>query len=134
MCSPRSTRVNAERKVEESEVRRPLLALDGGNINDGILASAIEICRRGAWRLDILVATTKSASFLLGRFLMQLEKEGILFRLTKAAGPLGQEIVRYIGQHPGISLIMVDGRDKRNAGFNEALRPLSGQCQVALLG
>jgi hypothetical protein len=65
---------------------------------------------------------------------MQLEKEGILFRLTKAAGPLGQEILCYVKQHPGISMIMLAGRDQWNAGLNDVLRPLRGQCQVALLG
>jgi hypothetical protein len=75
-----------------------------------------------------------SVSLLLGGFLMQLEKEGILFRLSKAAGALGQEILRYVERHPGISMIMLDGRDRWNAGLNHVLQPLRGQCQVALLG
>jgi hypothetical protein len=64
-----------------------LLALDGLHLERPALPLALELCKRAGKRLDILLLNPPQPSTLmLGKFLLNLESEGIDYRLSTGEG------------------------------------------------
>lgn len=86
-----------------------LLALDGRCVERLALPVAVELCRGTSERLDILITNPpKAATFLLGGFLMELERHGIDYRLTSSERELHEELVHYVHRFRHVALILLD--------------------------
>lgn len=86
-----------------------LLALDGRCVERMALPIAVQLCQGRPHRLDILITNPpKAATFVLGNFLMELERQGIDYRLTSAERELHEELVHYVHRFRHVSLILLD--------------------------
>lgn len=97
-----------------------LLALDGRCMDRPALSLALQRCKRSGNRLDILLVNPpKAATLLLGKFLQELEKTGIDYRLTSTEGDLADELPLYVHRFRYISFVLLDCLDK----WEERLHP-----------
>jgi hypothetical protein len=102
-----------------------LLALDGHCLDRLALPLAIQHCQRGGRRLDILLThPPQAATTLLGGFLMELERNGIDYRLTSSDQDLGQELLNYVHRFRYISVILLDCLSHWDGEENPALDSL----------
>ncbi len=116
--------------------RVALLALEGGQLVRGALASALRLCRDTVWRVDILmVSPTGAPTQQLGKFLRELEEEGIDFRLVTAEGDLGEAVSHYVQRHRQISMILLDAAKRFDGRLRRAMEPLRRLgCEVDFFG
>jgi hypothetical protein len=102
-----------------------LLALDGLCLVRPALPHALELCRNNGNRLDILLLNApKPATLMLGKFLQQLEKEGIDYRLSSGEGNLADELLFYLHRVKYISCVLLDCLDKWEAILHPTLDAL----------
>jgi hypothetical protein len=86
-----------------------LLALDGRCLERLALPIALQLCCGKFHRLDILITNPpKAATSLLGGFLMELERQGIDYRLTSSERELDEELVHHVRRFRYVSMILVD--------------------------
>ncbi|MEW5787831.1 MAG: hypothetical protein AB1899_08245 [Pseudomonadota bacterium] len=86
-----------------------LLALDGRCLDRLALPLALQHCRRGGHRLDILLTQPpRAATTLLGGFLTELERQGIDYRLTSSERDLEQELRSHLHRFRYISVVLLD--------------------------
>ena len=84
-----------------------LLALDGRCLDRPALPAALKLCR--GKRLDILLVNPpRPATWMLGRFLQQLEEENVDYRLTSMEGELADELPKYVHRFRSIAIILLD--------------------------
>ncbi len=106
--------------------RGVLLALDGRCLERLALPLAVEFCRGESRRLDILISHPPRPTFsLLGSFLMELERQGIDYRLTSSEKDLREELAHYLCRFRHVSVILVDcleNWDEDHIGALEVLR------------
>lgn len=128
-------RMNVSRRLSEglSSLKFPaidgqgmLLALDGRCVERLALPIAVQLCQGNPHRLDILITNPpKAATFILGSFLMELERQGIDYRLTSTERELHEELVHYVHRFRHVSLILLDCLehwDERHLATLDSLR------------
>jgi len=102
-----------------------LLALDGRCLNRQALPLALQLCKRSGKRMDILLVNPpKPATLMLGKFLQDLEKEGIDYRLSSGEGDLADELSVYVHRFQHISFILLDYLEKWETRLNSTLNAL----------
>lgn len=102
-----------------------LLALDGRCLDRLALPIAVRLCQRYGKRLDILLVNPpKPATLMLGKFLLELEEEGVEYRLTSTEGTLAEELPLYVHHFDNISIVLLDCLDKWEARLHSTLEAL----------
>lgn len=105
-----------------------LLALDGRCLERLALPRAVELCRGGSRRLDILlVHPPRAAITLLGSFLMALEGQGIDYRLTSSDKDLHEELVHYLRRFQNVSVILLDCQENWDEDHLDTLDALRAE-------
>jgi hypothetical protein len=103
-----------------------MLALDGLSLERAAMPHALELCRRNGKRLDILLLNApKPATLMLGKLLLQLEQEGIDYRLSSGEGVLADELPVYLHRFKSISFVVLNGLDQCDAKLLETVNALS---------
>ncbi len=99
-----------------------LLALDGHCLERQVIPRALQYCRKHGKRLDILMVNPpKPATLMLGTLLLQLERDGIDYRLTSGEGDLADELLLYLHRFKYISFVLLDCLDKWEAMLEPTL-------------
>jgi len=102
-----------------------LLALDGRCLDRLALPIALRLCQRYGKRLDILLVNPpKPATLMLGKFLQELEEEGVDYRLTSTEGTLADELPLYVHRFDNISIVLLDCLDKWETRLHSTLEVL----------
>ncbi len=110
------------------ERRGMLLALDGRCLERLALPFAVQLSRGSAHRLEILIANPpKAATSLLGGFLMELERQGVDYRLTSTEKPLYDELVHYVHRFRHVSVILLDCLEHWDEAHNATLDSLRAE-------
>lgn len=103
-----------------------LLALDGLCLERPALPHVLELCRNNGNRLDILLLNApKPATLMLGKLLLQLEKEGIDYRLSSSEGALADELPLYLHRFKYVSFVLLNCLDKWDIRLHATLNALS---------
>lgn len=90
-----------------------LLALDGYRLERPALPLALDFCKRASRRLDILLLNPpKPSTLMLGKFLQNLETEGIDYRLSTGEGELADQLPLYLRRFKHISWVLLDHLEK----------------------
>jgi len=92
--------------------RKVLLAVRDDRIDEKVLNSALNLCKRMDAGLDILlVAPGDALPAPLEALLQKLQEEGVYYQLARQPGCRGRDIIRYANTHECISLVLVDSLD-----------------------
>lgn len=103
-----------------------LLAMDGLCMEKPALPYILQLCRSNGNRLDILLLNPpKPATLMLGKLLLQLEKEGIDYRLSSGEGALADELPVYLHRFKYISLVVLNCLEKWDAKLHATMHTLS---------
>lgn len=103
-----------------------LLALDGLCLEQPALPHVLHLCRSNGNRLDILLLNApKPVTLMLGKLLLQLEKEGIDYRLSSGDGALADELPVYLHRFKYISFVLLNCLDKWDTRLHATLHTLS---------
>lgn len=103
-----------------------LLALDGLCLEQPALPDVLKLCRSNGNRLDILLLNApKPVTLMLGKLLLQLEKEGIDYRLSSGEGALADELPLYLHRFKYISFVLLNCLDKWDTRLHATLTALS---------
>lgn len=94
------------------ENRRVLLALRGEHISEKTLLYAINACKRIGTGLDILyISKDNRESEKLNKFMEDLDREGINYKLIKGSGCLKKEIVDYVRERRNIDFVVIESSE-----------------------
>lgn len=95
------------------EEKRILFAVKNGQIDKKTLRYAINTCKRIGASLDImyLISDGSKIDSKLKDFQLELEKEGIQYRLMKRDGSLRQEIVDYADSNNEVLFVVIESSD-----------------------
>ena len=109
------------------EERRILFAVKNGQIDKKTLRYAINTCKRIGAGLDImyLISDGSKIDSKLKDFQLELEKEGIQYRLMKRDGSLRQEIVDYTDSNKEILFVVIESSDDMEPEYKGNERRLS---------
>jgi hypothetical protein len=111
---------------------RVLLALDGRALGRELLATVLRRCAHLCPRLDILLVNPpREPTSILAVLLLQLEHSGVEYRVASAQGDMGEEILRYLGRHRGITAVALADPGQLGAEAT-ALIGLKGHQIIAL--
>ncbi|NWG87312.1 MAG: universal stress protein [Hydrogenophilaceae bacterium] len=127
MITPSRAPEAAARRVPGQKTKPgvALLVLDGKRLEKAVLPSAVQICRQGGHRLDILMASPpKEPLHLLGKFLQLLESAGIDYRLSSVEGGLVEETLRYVQKHRQITMVLIGSNQKPSRELDAASQQL----------
>lgn len=109
------------------EERRILFAVKNGQIDKKTLKYAINTCKRIGAGLDImyLISDGSKIDSKLKDFQLELEKEGIQYRLMKRDGSLRQEIVDYTDSNKEVLFVVIESSDNMEPEYKGNERKLS---------
>ncbi|MEK6680638.1 MAG: hypothetical protein AABY79_01570 [Nitrospirota bacterium] len=107
--------------------RRILFAVKNGQIDKKTLKYAINTCKRIGAGLDImyLISDGSKIDSKLKDFQLELEKEGIQYRLVKRDGSLRQEIVDYTDSNKEVLFVVIESSDDMEPEYKGNERKLS---------
>lgn len=105
---------------------RVLLALDGRQLTQDTLTTALMRCVELTDRLDILLVNSpKAPTSLLRSLLLRLEHSGIDYRLASTEGDLGEQVLHYVQRFLGITYVIVDHMTSLQQSMGEQIAQLS---------
>jgi hypothetical protein len=109
------------------EERRILFAVKNGQIDKKTLKYAINTCKRIGAGLDImyLISDGSNIDSKLKDFQLELEKEGIEYRLMKRDGSLRHEIVDYTDSNKDVLFVVIESSDDMEPEHKGNKRKLS---------
>jgi hypothetical protein len=110
--------------------RRVLLAMREGEVERKALKYALNTCKRIRADMDILYLSTTDASAnpMLNEFFLELQKEGINYRVVQKTGLLREEIKKYTDCKSNIDFVVVESpaveRWDREEGLSKILEKI----------
>jgi hypothetical protein len=108
------------------EERRVLLALRYGLIDKKTLRYAYNTAKRIGAKLDILyISSIDTVDYLLGQFITELEKEGIVYHLIRRSGCLKKQIIDYSNSENDILFVVIESSENLDTDCSAKNRRLS---------
>lgn len=112
------------------EDRQVLLGIRHGEIEDRTLKYALNTCKRIGAGLDILFVSSPGATDpALERFISELQKESIKYRLVRKSGCLKQEIIEHTNARKEILFVVIESSDNLDTDCKGSHKRLSESWQ-----